>query len=85
MFKTGPLEALKKALKVTEFLGYETTEATAEIRGIVAQDHLLDELTEVGHEKPVHVVLDRSPFYAESGGQVGDTGDHHRRRLRVSR
>jgi alanyl-tRNA synthetase len=74
VFKTGPIEALKKALKITEFLGYQTTEADAEIRGIVAQDHLLDELTEVGHENPVQVVLDHSPFYAESGGQVGDTG-----------
>jgi alanyl-tRNA synthetase len=75
VFKTGPIEALKKALKVTDFLGYETTEATAEIRGIVAQGHLLDELTEVAHEPPVQVVLDRSPFYAEAGGQVGDTGE----------
>src|SRR6478752_7339704 len=74
VFKTGPIEALKKALKTTEFLGYETIEAPAEIRGIVAQNHLLDELTEVGHENSVQVVLDRSPFYAESGGQVGDTG-----------
>lgn len=74
VFKTGPLEALKKALKTTEFLGYQNLEAAAEIRGIVAQDHLLDSLTEVGHENPVQVVLDRSPFYAESGGQVGDTG-----------
>jgi alanyl-tRNA synthetase len=74
VFKTGPLEALKKALKHTEFLGYETTESPAEIRGIIAQDHLLDSLTEVGHDNPVQVVLDRSPFYAESGGQVGDTG-----------
>jgi alanyl-tRNA synthetase len=75
VFKTGPIEALKKALKTTEFLGYQTTESPAEIRGIVAQDQLLDQLTEVGHENPVQVVLDRSPFYAESGGQVGDTGE----------
>ena len=75
VFSTGPLEALKKALKVTEFLGYETTEAPAEVRGIVAQDHLLDQLTEVGHDNPVAIVLDRSPFYAEAGGQVGDTGE----------
>ncbi len=75
VFKTGPIEALKKALKETQFLGYQSTEATAEIKGIVAADHLCDTLTEVGHDKPVQVVLDRSPFYGESGGQVGDTGE----------
>ncbi|HUE71962.1 MAG TPA: alanine--tRNA ligase [Pirellulaceae bacterium] len=75
VFRTGPIEALKKTLHLTEFLGYETTEATAEIKGIVAADHLCDTLTEVGHDQPVQVVLDRSPFYGESGGQVGDTGE----------
>ncbi len=74
LFKTGPVEALKKVLHETQFLGYETTEATAHIKGIIAQDRLCDELTEHGHDQPITVVLDRTPFYGESGGQVGDQG-----------
>lgn len=75
LFKTGPLEALKKVLHVTPFVGYDTEEAEAEIKGIIAQNQLCDRLSEVGHDQIVRVVLDRTPFYAESGGQVGDAGD----------
>ncbi len=75
LFKTGPIEALKKVVHCSQFVGYDTEQSEAEIKGIIAQNTLCDRLTEVGHEAVIKVVLDQSPFYAESGGQVGDTGD----------
>jgi alanyl-tRNA synthetase len=75
LFKTGPIVALKKELGATEFLGYSAIEATGTIKGIVSHDKQCDALEEIGHEQPVVVVLDRTPFYGESGGQVGDTGE----------
>jgi alanyl-tRNA synthetase len=55
----------------TEFLGYETTTAEGRVVGIVRDGMEFDELT--GHGE-AEVVLDRTPFYAEGGGQVGDQG-----------
>jgi alanyl-tRNA synthetase len=73
----GPIDSLKHALHSTNFLGYETTEADAVVKGIIVgtapEDHLCDMLDDVSHAA-VRVVLDQSPFYGESGGQVGDTG-----------
>ena len=70
----GPLDALRKSSGDTEFLGYQTTQTEAKIVGIIAEKQLVEELTEVGNVEPVGVVLDRTPFYGEAGGQVGDTG-----------
>jgi alanyl-tRNA synthetase len=55
----------------TEFVGYERDEADATIVGIVVDGRSVD------HLDPglvAEVVLDRTPFYGEQGGQVGDTG-----------
>ncbi|MFQ5927907.1 MAG: DHHA1 domain-containing protein, partial [Terriglobia bacterium] len=55
-----------------EFVGYTRTEAKdCQIVGIVSSEGRVDELP-AGAE--AEVVLDRTPFYAEAGGQVGDTG-----------
>ncbi|MFM2095196.1 MAG: hypothetical protein RIS70_2320, partial [Planctomycetota bacterium] len=75
VFKHGPVESLKRSVKSTPFLGYETTEATAEIKGLVFDDQLCEEVSKCGEGHPLTVVLDRTPFYGESGGQVGDQGE----------
>ncbi|HHC07273.1 MAG TPA: alanine--tRNA ligase [Actinobacteria bacterium] len=55
----------------TEFLGYEREDAEARILAIVREGDTVERAEE---GQTVEVFLDRTPFYAESGGQVGDTG-----------
>ncbi len=74
VFAAGPLDALKKEYHAgTEFLGYTTTRESARVIGILEQGRLADSAEHDG-DRPIALVLDRSPFYGESGGQVGDTG-----------
>ncbi|RDS85010.1 alanine--tRNA ligase [Dyella monticola] len=63
---------LASQLAPTTFLGYEALSSRAnKVVGIVRAGKQVDQLAE-GEEGLV--MLDRTPFYAESGGQVGDTG-----------
>jgi len=59
------------ALAPTTFVGYQHAVADGQIIALVSADDVKHEAT-AGTE--VQVVLDTTPFYAESGGQVGDTG-----------
>ena len=85
----GPIDSLKQALHATEFLGYDTTEADATVKGIIAgkppHDHLCDKMDEVGHTEPgargarSHAVLRRERRPGRRHRQA------RRRRLRVRR
>jgi len=62
---------LDASLDDTSFLGYGETEAKAQILAIIRDG----ETVVAGREgQTVELVLDKTPFYAESGGQVGDAG-----------
>ncbi len=62
--------AVKDDVGATEFLGYETEVAEGVITAIVADGARVDELA----RGPAALVLNQTPFYGESGGQVGDRG-----------
>ena len=55
----------------TRFLGYTDLQATSKITGLLLNQLLVDNL---GPDTEAEMVLDQTPFYAETGGQVGDGG-----------
>ena len=55
----------------TEFVGYTETECDAKVLALIVNG---ERETAAGEGDKAIVVLDKTPFYAESGGQVGDTG-----------
>ncbi len=62
---------LLRGIDQTEFLGYEQERAEGRILSILREGDVVERVEE---GQQVEVFMDRTPFYAESGGQVGDTG-----------
>ena len=63
---------LSQRFKSTEFTGYESMESESTVLAIINNGEFADELDA---DSEGEILLDRTPFYAESGGQVGDTGE----------
>ncbi|KQV31370.1 alanine--tRNA ligase [Rhizobium sp. Root73] len=62
---------LKEKLGATEFLGYDTETAEGVVQAIVRDGKAIDTASK---GDTVQLVLNQTPFYGESGGQMGDTG-----------
>lgn len=62
-------------LKATEFVGYDKLESECNVIALAYDGEFVDVVSvDENPKEDVLVVLDRTPFYAESGGQVADTG-----------
>jgi alanyl-tRNA synthetase len=62
---------IRAAAGATTFVGYETLEADGRIAALLVDGRRVEE---AARDAAVEIVCDRTPFYAQSGGQVGDTG-----------
>jgi len=63
---------LEQTLPATQFVGYRTLEADAEVLALLEQG---EQVSVARQGNLVDIVLDVTPFYAEAGGQVGDEGE----------
>jgi len=73
--------ALREKVGATEFLGYETESAEGIVAALVRDGK---EVAELKKGESGAVIMNQTPFYGESGGQVGDTGEMRRDGVRLT-
>jgi alanyl-tRNA synthetase len=72
--------ALREKIGASEFLGYETESTEGVVAALVKDGK---EVSELKKGESGAVVMNQTPFYGESGGQVGDTGEMRREGVRL--
>jgi alanyl-tRNA synthetase len=71
----GSLDKLAEHIHPTEFKGYTEPQLTAKIEAVLVEGRLVESASlGVNGRSPVQIILKETPFYAESGGQIGDRG-----------
>src|SRR5512139_3920530 len=73
--------ALREKIGATEFLGYETETAEGVVSAVVKEGK---EVSELKAGESGAVVMNQTPFFGESGGQVGDAGEMRREGVRLT-
>ncbi|WP_297440025.1 alanine--tRNA ligase [Sulfurimonas sp.] len=70
---SGDFKALLESFGKNEFIGYETTQSVSKVLAVLDENFHRVEQLDLGEKG--WVMLDKTPFYAESGGQCGDSGE----------
>ena len=65
---------VREKIGATEFTGYETFENPATIKAIVKNGEIVEEISNPTETDEFYIIVDKTPFYAECGGQISDTG-----------
>jgi len=68
----GPLDSIRRDAGDTEFEGYQALKARGRVVGIISDGQRVED--GIDSQVPAAIILDRTPFYGEAGGQVGDQG-----------
>ena len=65
-------QEILKNFPSTQFCGYETTTCNSKLLNIIDKEMLVDSTKK---NEEVILIFDKTPFYAEAGGQLGDSGN----------